>query len=268
MASLLQAYLGRIEAEAWSFTATQGGANTITLTAGEYYPKGYTGESNVQFIEHLEDQLAALAGTPTVTLDLDNTNSRVGKVHIDWDSTSTSVTWGSATTLRDILGFTGDLNAATSHTGTYAMRYVWLPTLAPSSYPTTINEIWEPFSNSRVRASPNGSSHGRRGYQSNRALLTYDLLPSTDVVVNPATYNAEDNATFRSFWKNVIANVMPVRVLFDRTTYAASTDYVTALVGNAGDDPIGRLLDYAKPLRNNMTLWDVRVPLVEHDDTT
>ena len=256
--SIKQAYLGRIEAQAWEFVA---GATTYTLTAGEYYPRGYTGEATSQLVEHLTALLEPRAGTPVVSVSL-----TTGLVTINWDGTATTVTW-TDTELRDILGFTGNLTSATSHVSTYPMRYLWLPSVAPSGYPTTVDDIWEPRSNSRVIASPDGSSHGRRGYESNLATLTYDLLPAADVVHHNATYDSEDNGTFRSFFRNVAHNVMPIRVLPDATTYAASTDYVTALFGRGDGEALGRYTDYAGPSEpTNYTLWDVAVPLVEHDE--
>ena len=260
MASLLNAYLGRIEVEAWQFVA---GSTTYTLTAGEYYPRGYTGEATDQLCEHLTALLEPRAGTPTVTVSL-----TTGLVTISWDGTATTVTWTS-TDLRDILGFTGNLTSATSHTSTYPMRYLWLPSLAPSNYPTTIEDLWQPRSNSRVFASPDGESHGRRGYESNLAVVTYDLLQASEVVHRNATYDNEDNGTFRSFFRNVAHNTMPIRILPDRSTYAASTDYHTGLFGRGDGEPLGALDSYATPSQpNNHALWDVVMPLVEHDDTT
>jgi len=122
---------GRIEAQMTvpagvSFTATNsgGGPTTISISAGSYFPTA--------LIAHVQAQLNALRSPATWTVSLSTGASGTGKVTINWTGTGTySIAWtGSGTTLRDVLGFTGDLTGVTQGVASVSSKHarmVWLP---------------------------------------------------------------------------------------------------------------------------------------------
>lgn len=87
------------------------------ITAGSYYL--VADDTAVSLLAQLAAELTAagLAGVSVVVLE----NRRV---RISAGSTF-SVTWGSATRLRDLLGFTGNLAGLSSYTATYPSPLLW-----------------------------------------------------------------------------------------------------------------------------------------------
>lgn len=68
----------------------------------------------------LLDQVAAFSGVSSCVLRRD------GKVSITLSSAGV-LTWGAATTLRDLLGFTGDRTSATTHVADTVSPLLWVP---------------------------------------------------------------------------------------------------------------------------------------------
>jgi hypothetical protein len=100
-------------------------------TSGYYFLTGTT--SLLTTIKTALDA-SALNGTFTLTVDDTSDSTATGKVTIS--STETfSLTW-SSTALRDILGFSGNLSAASSYTATYHSKYIYLPNCGRSSATT------------------------------------------------------------------------------------------------------------------------------------
>jgi hypothetical protein len=66
------------------------------------------------------------ATSDTVTVTPSFGESGTGLVTIA-STANLAINWGAATDLRDLLGFTGNLSAATSHVGTLSCKGVWLP---------------------------------------------------------------------------------------------------------------------------------------------
>lgn len=122
---------GRIEAfftvpSGVSFTATNsgGGPTTIPISSGSYFIS--------TLVNHVATQLNALRTPANWTVTLSTGASGTGKVTINWTGAGTySVAWtASGTTLRDVLGFTGDLSGITQGVpspGAKQARALWLP---------------------------------------------------------------------------------------------------------------------------------------------
>jgi len=242
-----QAYLGRFYASAWGLTIN---ATAKVVTAGFYYPKGYSGESAVQFLEHLTDKLNDVVGGATATLDL-----TTGLVTLDFNGNTTSVTWTS-TALRDLLGFTGDLSSATSYVATNKMRYCWFPTRGLADYPGDLTRFWGRGSTSRTVVSADDTAYGIKGSLTYSAMLRYAMLPAADVVTTSTTVWR----ALEAFFEDVMHAAQSMRICPDRTSYT-STTYVTALL-NKGKDAYGDFAGFAKRhARTNNGLWDVDIPL-------
>lgn len=121
--------LCKLEGEIIISTATVVGTfagAAITMPVGRYFLNSIgSGGATASFCNELDAQLTSTAtGVWTVTVD-DTADTALGKVTITRDSAFT-VTWTS-TDIRDLLGFTGNLGSATTHTGTQHAKYLWLP---------------------------------------------------------------------------------------------------------------------------------------------
>lgn len=270
MSAYLQAYLGKFElaSDEVDFALNNGAAAAITLTEAEYYGAGYDpGTANdVQLCEHIEAQIQAEVGDYA-----DNTcrlSLSTGLVTFDFKGHTTTITW-TDTALRDLLGFTANCTGASTYTGTYPMKYLWLPYCGPSDYPVDILQFWEPVSSSVVHQAPGNEACGTEGELVNQALLEYPMVDREDVQ-KPGSYtdNAELNQTLQSFWENVAHKTMPIRCVMDRDTYAASTDFKVGLWSGRGGKVLGRFLDWVRASqgKSSHTLWDCTMYLVEHTE--
>ena len=102
------------QASNWTVNAVGTATNTATVTASS---SRYYSDLATAFGTALS---TATGDTVTVTISLTTglcTISSTANIAITWTSTD----------LRDLLGFTGNLSAATSHVGTMRVRGLWLP---------------------------------------------------------------------------------------------------------------------------------------------
>ncbi len=136
---------GRVTVPAGGWTATVG-AGTATIAAGTYYATTLLTAVGTAFA-------TAAATTCTVTASLGE--SGTGLVTITFGA-SKLVTWIS-TDLRDMLGYAGNLTAATSHVGTKQMRGTWLPSCAYKA-PNNIG-TWRGRRESDFRAAENAAGY-------------------------------------------------------------------------------------------------------------
>ena len=122
-------YAGRIEARftiptggaAMSVTTNAGGPTTVTVAAGSYYISEFMSTLQAALIA----QRTVTAGTWVCSISMTATGT--GRVTIQATNGTWSLSWTN-TTLRDLLGFTGDLVAVSgAQTGTYQARGLWRP---------------------------------------------------------------------------------------------------------------------------------------------
>lgn len=103
-------------------------STAVTVDAASYYLRHAT--STLSLIDYLGSAIAsALGGTCTITL------RRNRAVRIAFN-TARSVTWGAATQVRDLLGFTGNLASAATHDAPNVSPLLWSPGYLAT--PTTI----------------------------------------------------------------------------------------------------------------------------------
>lgn len=107
-----------------AITAIGGSPFTVTVVAGTYFPTA--------LLAYLQTQLDAASGADgAFTVSAGWGESGAGLVTIAHATQTITITWTSATDLRDVLGFTGTLTpAALTFTGTLHAKGVWLPTYA------------------------------------------------------------------------------------------------------------------------------------------
>lgn len=258
-----QAYLGRFSLATPSlrFTVNQTGAEALTLTAADYFMRGYTSEG-VGLCEHIQATIRAIgAGYTTVTCTLDMTTGKITIANFD---ANTSFTW-TDTLLRDRLGWEGDLSGATTYTAPNRARFTWFPGLAPSKIPTQINEFWEWRSNTTINSGPDGGGHGASGGEQFAADIRYDLLLLADVQVAQGA-GQSSNRSFERFLRDVAGKAQPIRIVPDRTVYAAVADFKVGLFGPPGK-PIGGWRDWATSSfgEEDHALWDVSLFFQKYD---
>lgn len=119
---------GRIEArltlteQEFTYTDSNGGPATITIAAGNYFP--------TDLMNEVTTQVQAAAGSIGAGFFCDisrGESSATGRTTMFVSSGTFSITWGSATDLRDALGFTSDISSVATVTGPDHARGMWLP---------------------------------------------------------------------------------------------------------------------------------------------
>lgn len=218
-------------------------STNVTATAGYYFLRGYTGET--QLLEHLQAVTRTAKSSSTLTFSY--TNGRV----VLADSGTFTVTWVN-TTLRDNLGFTGNLSGANSYTATNAPRYVWRPTRPLSEWPGDLLDWWEPESTSKTLRANDGTTSAVVGTLIYDGYYSYQLLAKAEVITDSASTVWE---SFQQFWKDCIATPKQIRVFPDRTA-VSSADYETGII-KGPDDTIGKLADFVQRSSSWDGLWDV-----------
>jgi len=232
------------------------GGNAISLTQGYYYLCGYTGEATNQLLEHLQAQIVA-AGYASATC---TRSSSTGYVTIDIGSTAT-ITW-TDTALQTLMGFTGTQSGASSYTGSQMPQHTWRPSETLTDYPGNSTNIWTPRSSSSVGRARDGTTWGVVGHVVYDARVTWDLLPEADVV-KPSTGTIGKD--LESWFEDVIHETQPVRLITDRTSYASTDDYVTAVVGDEEQETLGSFEDFKGRYTDEYQgLWTVTLPLLKY----
>lgn len=247
----LQAYLGRLTIgnDSKDFTLTAGGA--LALTTGRYYMSGYTGESTVQLVEHIEDVIIALGGgyaAARVSLSAD------GFVTIDL-GTPDELTW-TDTDLRDLLGYDATLTGGQSYTAPNQARYTWYPDKDPSSYPGDLTRVWMPNSTSIAYRSADGTTYTAKGALLYDAVVEYSHLDDDKV----RRTNSNNYSSLERFFEDVIHQGEPFRIFPDRTTQSSTADYVTAMWADQENAPIGSFQNLiGRNIRAYNGLWQVEM---------
>ena len=256
MATYYQQYLGRFVINTSNNSLTVDGT-ALTLTSGNYYLAGYTGESTSQLCEHLQTQIRTVAGQSTATVTY---SGSTGAVTIGLDSAVT-VTFDDAY-LAYILGFSSaSQTGSDSYVSDQNPRYVWRPTYSASNHPVNLLNFWQTESTTRVTRSMNGTTYSIVGNELKDATIDYYVLPEADVITPSSGTIYKD---FQQWFSDVVHEGQPIRVYPDRTVNTSS-DYVTAMFCEKGQETVGDFIKYARPYQDDYSgLWSVRLPLVEH----
>jgi len=253
-----QCLLGRFYLAAQTITVN---ATPVVTTAGYYYLAGYTGESPNQLDDHLGGLIAGVVAGSGIGIDL-----ATGLTYIAMPGAAT-ITWGTATTLRDLLGFSGaDTGSTELAISSDPCRYLWAPkrnsaAVALRSYANglTAASFWDRPSMSMTHRAPSGASSTIAApFTAGVNELSWQRLDKTSVRV---TANPTPN-TFEQFWLDTINGGQEMRVVLDASSYT-SANTVSALA-RSEDDGYGDFSSYANRSQDDFDLhWDVRIPLVE-----
>ena len=267
--STLQALLGRfdinVDNQSYSLDTTAPvGDNPLTVAAGKFFVAGHTGEADTNNLAAtMTTQIQALGGVyagATVTLSLADGLVRIGEF-----GAAVDITW-TDTNLQDLLGFTGAQTGAISYTGTNPARYLWRPNKGLADHPIDLISVVAPSSSTMVSATRDGTIMTARQTTVFAGELEWQLMQESDAII-PST-GTSVNREFATFFEDIIAAGERVRIVYDRTSYAATTDYVTVTVF-PGDDiepqSIGPIQDYLeRGVDGNLALWNVRLFARKH----
>ena len=229
------------------------GATACTLTAGNYYLHGYSGESTAQLCEHMQAVIRAIGATQdasTVTY-----SASTGLVTIDLETAAT-LTFTDAG-LAAILGFTGSpYGSAARFTAERKPRYIWRPTDPMADCPTQPVLPFAPVGTSYAYRSQDGSMCSVDGvtvlYDSS---VSWQALPQADVLKNSAGI---DYRSLEEFWEDIIARGRPMRFYPDRSANTSSS-YVTCIYGA---EQAGSFSEAAsKTIAPYLGYWRVSLPL-------
>lgn len=252
-----QLFLGQFTIGALDFTI---GSTACQIAAGNYFMYGYTGESTDQFLEAIQAEIRAETSHTGATVAF---NTSTERVTITLDSTD-SITFDD-TSMADILGFTsGSYSGASSYTAEQNPRYSWLPELANADKPHYMSaaNFWVPSSQSIVQRSENGTTYPLAGERIYEASITYKYL-STSNVLTPTTGSVYSD--FQQFWNDVIHEAQPFRLVFDKTTYAASSDYITGIVGAPDSKEIGSFQAFReRSIKPMMNMFNVNLTMFKY----
>ena len=253
-----QQYLGKFAISTNNNQFSVGGVG-LTLTSGDYYLAGYSGESTNQLWEHM--QAVIRAGTAHATATVVYSGS-TGVVTITLDSSEALVFTDAP--LAAILGFSSATpGTASSFTSDQNPRYVWRPSMGPNNYHGNLLNWWSPKSTTRSSRSANGTTYSIVGNVLYDTEISYSLLP-IDEVRTPATGTVYDD--LEQWFLDVPHNGMPIRCYPDRTVNTSS-DYFTAMFGSDSSQLVDSFEKYcSKYARDYNGLWDVTLPLMEHNE--
>src|ERR1043166_1643227 len=205
----MAATLPKLEGEIILATATvvgTFGAFTITMPAGRYFLCS-PGTGALGFLAELANQMEISmgAGASSVTVD-DNNDGSFGVVTIA-RSGAFAIAW-SSTAIRDLLGFSGNRGAATSHVSNVHAKYLWLPNCSRSGVmaPTTSGGALE--TDQQIAMGTDGTVYG-----TSYSLRALDSMEFRHVRGAKAWADQASlpNEAFEDFYRTVIALGLRVR---------------------------------------------------------
>lgn len=226
----------------WTCALTDGtgGPYTITLTAANTYYHSSPGNDTVDLPAKLKALFeAAGGGVRTYTVTCSAGESGTGKYTIAVDSGTFSITWTS-TDLRDLLGFTGNISAQTTSTGSNHAQGLWLPE-CPVETPYGLASSGMPMSTAVVSLSEDGTYSVTHGAKHTRNEYVYGLVALSKVV---AASESTTNESYETFWLDTIRGEEPWANAGRQVRYYADTDvdgtYITFNVLNVARPDIAR----------------------------
>jgi len=248
---------GRLE---WQITVPTGGWDTTisgvtaTIPAGTYYMSSGGSGAN-DFLAEVAEQFADAAGvTCAVTASLGEAGT--GIVTITFGA-SASITWVD-TEVQELLGFSVNSSAATSHVGTKSARGVWLPTCP--FWTKNGGGDWRGIRRGDYRASANAAGHvwAHAGQSRVELDLRWDAIKRSRMWI---TSESTPNQSLERFWLDGIWGQHgggtpggPVRWYPD-----ASAD---GIYGTYRAEKGAELFDPEQRVENYAGSWRVQLPLL------
>lgn len=197
----------KIPTGGWSFDVTEtgggGATDTISLTAANTYYHSSPGNDTVDFPAKLQALLNAATLNATYTVTVSATATGTGKYTIS--ATGGSVTAiaiaFTSTDFRNLIGFTGNVNSALSHTGANHARALWIPQ-CPVNAAYHLDSDGMPVYDRSHTLSPTGvykslvyGSHNACAYEYQYVLQAKTITAAEDTT----------NESYQTFWVDCIA---------------------------------------------------------------
>lgn len=226
------------------------------VAAGDYYL--YDDGSSFDLLAAIATAINAHSIVTGATVEiLDNLLVRIAS------ATSFALTWPTDGVLRDLLGFTGNLTTATSHTATNISPLLWSPGKRASTAARfgadgtpVVDAAWAQAGPGRVYA----TSHNEYRKQT----LSWRYLLNARVWTT-----SEENGEFIAFWRNVLIKARPFKVWRNLTEGSGSSwdiaddgDGVLPSTGAYVYQPGGRPseMPWAREFRLSETLHPIDIP--------
>ncbi len=189
----------------WAVSVTDNiSTRTETVPAGNYYLS--------DILTEFASQLASGGLTYTVTL-----SATTGATTITPSAGNTAITWTS-TDLRNVLGFTGNLSAASAHTSTGHATHLWLPNCGRTGTtpdPTSAShEFGKPESDTTYVEAPSGVSNRLYWNTRYKETLVFPMVRGSKLW---KTLEATTNESYQKFWEEVVRKGLPFRYFTDAT---------------------------------------------------
>lgn len=204
----------------WSASITDNdGTFTATVAAGDYFLT-----STTSLLAAFKTALDNGAGvTYTVTVD-DADPTGTGKVTITPSAGNVAITWTS-TSLRDALGFTGNLSAASTQVSPSSSPYIYLPNVqrSPAMAPEGSNGYV--VNDSTVTVAPSGNAVGLQYNKRYINTLGFRFLLANKGWI---AHEVVANESLESFYNSTIGAVRPFRIHPDRSVDATFTTWRAA----------------------------------------
>ena len=223
--------------DVFTITATSGAesglARTITLTQGNYFIQGYTGETHGAWpaasstatgglLEHVQAQVRAAPGTAfdsfTASALTDTGRVSLSNTLGGDNFTINGAEWYPASGgLGRILGFAGDITNQPSLTGPNHHKYSWYPNVPPVEFSGDPDLLGVRLSDAVGTTAPDGT-HTTTAYN-NRRVRDFTFEHIADEYMMPT--GSLVNRDFEQFWTDILRVGRRWRYYPDRTVQTA-----------------------------------------------
>lgn len=205
-----------------------------TVAAGTYYIHERN-DLTKSLVAKVDDLLNDLHAGNSCTFTETGTNKGRVTIVLSAGPPSQTLTW-TATALRDILGFTGNLTAGTNLAPEQA-EYVWHPDQPIARALAPIGTLGRRRSDARVTRALDGTVYGTKfnELRENRFLI--------ELVEKERTWAADEvlvNRSWETFWRVVISQVRRFRLVWDEANGVGFANEPAHYVELRPDEPTAR----------------------------
>lgn len=228
---------GRLTLAAQSFTLTDRSnpsGTTITVAASDYFLT-----SSTSLLSTLGS--AMTVGTVTYVCTVDDTaDSATGLVSLAAAAGTFSLTWGTATALRDALGFGANVTNASTATGGSQTTMMWLSNVGRSNPlgpdPTSTSyQMGAEEADFAMSVAPSGAT--KQTSYTRRYIEAFEW----QYVLGSKMWKAHEsytNSSLQTFWENFICAGLPVRYHPDRSSDTVFWTWVMEQGGEFKPSPV------------------------------
>lgn len=246
-----------------------GGTNTaITITTGDYFIRSHTASpsDSTQLLEHIQARVRAVppfTEMDTFTATISNTTGLV-TFATDPAALGFEIFWNN-TTLRNLLGFTGDLTPpARTFTATNQAKYTWHPNTGVEALAAHPNVQGHRTSDAVVHRAPSGRviTTAYDEYIGNQ--ISFRWIEDQYMFPVGSGGVTVVNRDFEQFWRDIFRIGQRFRFFPDRTSQTAPGggapwEYV------GGEDICAKGTMLAKPERPDYAkFWQIPLDVMEY----